>query len=172
MCALSRVRLCDPPGSSVCGILQARRLEWVSRQEDWSGLPFPSPGDLPNPGIEPWSPALEADALTSEPHQGSPVSVLPPSKGNQLCVYRYSLFFEFPSHIGHHRRLSRVPHAAPVVTHYLSLLDAVSGMYICQSQSLRSSHVAASPLGVHTFLFSKSVSLLLLCHISSPVPFF
>ena len=38
-----------------------------SRQEYWSGLPFPSPGDLPNPGIEPGSPALEADALPSEP---------------------------------------------------------------------------------------------------------
>ena len=38
-----------------------------SRQEYWSGLPFPSPGDLPDPGIEHGSPALEADALTSEP---------------------------------------------------------------------------------------------------------
>ena len=38
-----------------------------SRQEYWSGLPFPSPGDLPDPGIRPGSPALEADALTSEP---------------------------------------------------------------------------------------------------------
>ena len=38
-----------------------------SRQEYWSGLPFPSPGDLPNTGIEPRSPTLEADALTSEP---------------------------------------------------------------------------------------------------------
>ena len=38
-----------------------------SRQEYWGGLPFPSPGDLPDPGIEPRSPALEADALTSEP---------------------------------------------------------------------------------------------------------
>ena len=38
-----------------------------SRQEYWSGLPFPSPGDLPNPGIKPGSLALEADALTSEP---------------------------------------------------------------------------------------------------------
>uniref|UniRef100_A0A8C6FPU7 Translationally-controlled tumor protein n=1 Tax=Moschus moschiferus TaxID=68415 RepID=A0A8C6FPU7_MOSMO len=54
--------LCDPVicsllGFSVHGILQARIL----------GLPFPSPGDLPDPGIEPGSPALEADALTSEP---------------------------------------------------------------------------------------------------------
>ena len=40
-----------------------------SRQEYWSGLPFPSPGDLPNPGIEPGSPTLQgiADALLSEP---------------------------------------------------------------------------------------------------------
>ena len=38
-----------------------------SRQECWSGLPFPSPGDLPDPGIEPGSPTLQADALPSEP---------------------------------------------------------------------------------------------------------
>ena len=38
-----------------------------SRQECWSGLPFPSPEDLPDPGIEPGSPALQADALPSEP---------------------------------------------------------------------------------------------------------
>ena len=37
-----------------------------SRQEYWSCLPFPSPGDLPNPGIKPGSPALQADALLSE----------------------------------------------------------------------------------------------------------
>ena len=38
-----------------------------SRQACWSGLPFPSPGDLPKPGIEPGSPTLQADALLSEP---------------------------------------------------------------------------------------------------------
>ena len=37
-----------------------------SRQEYWSGLPFPSPGELPDPGIKPRSPALQADALPSE----------------------------------------------------------------------------------------------------------
>ena len=36
-------------------------------QEYWSGLPVPSPGGLPDPGIEPWSPALQADSLLSEP---------------------------------------------------------------------------------------------------------
>ena len=38
-----------------------------SRQEYWSGLPFPSPGDLLDPGIEPKSPTLQADSLPSEP---------------------------------------------------------------------------------------------------------
>ena len=54
--------LCDPmdcssPGSSV-------RI--FARQGYWSGLPFPSPGDLPDPGIEPGSPALKADSLPTE----------------------------------------------------------------------------------------------------------
>ena len=38
-----------------------------STQEYWSGLSLPSPGAIPNPGIEPWSPALQADSLPSEP---------------------------------------------------------------------------------------------------------
>jgi len=42
-----------------------------SRQEYWGGLPFPSPGDLPDPGIEPMSPALAVDSLPLG-HQGSP----------------------------------------------------------------------------------------------------
>ena len=46
-----------------------------SRQEYWSGLPFPSPGDLPNPGIEPGSPALQADSLLTE-LPGKPVKLL------------------------------------------------------------------------------------------------
>jgi len=48
-----------PPGSSVHGILQARILEWVV---------FPTPGDLPDPGIKPGSPALQADSLPPEKH--------------------------------------------------------------------------------------------------------
>ena len=49
---------CSPPGSSVTEF---------SRQEYWSELPFPSPGDLPDPGMEPRSTALQADSLLSEP---------------------------------------------------------------------------------------------------------
>ena len=44
-----------------------------SRQEYWSGLPFPSPGELPDPGIKPRSPALQVDTLPFEP-PGKPVS--------------------------------------------------------------------------------------------------
>ena len=53
---------CSPPGSP------SMRFP---RQECWSRLPFPSPGDLPNPGIEPMSPALQVDSLPLS-HQGSP----------------------------------------------------------------------------------------------------
>ena len=42
-----------------------------SRQEYWSGLPFPFPGDLPDPGIEPESYTLQADSLPSEPQRGN-----------------------------------------------------------------------------------------------------
>ena len=47
-----------------------------SRQEYWSGLLFPSPRDLPDPGIEPGSPALQADSLPSEPSGKPPYIVL------------------------------------------------------------------------------------------------
>ena len=48
-------------------VYQASLSMGFSGQEYWSALPFPSPGDLPDPGIEPRSPALQADALPSEP---------------------------------------------------------------------------------------------------------
>ena len=62
--SLSRVRLFVTPWTVA---LQAPLSMGFSRQEYWSGLPFPSPGDLPNPGIGPGSPTLQADALPSEP---------------------------------------------------------------------------------------------------------
>ena len=54
----SWLTLCDPMDCIVHGILQARILEWVA---------FPSPRDLPNPGLEPRSPTLQADSLPAEP---------------------------------------------------------------------------------------------------------
>ena len=64
--------LCDPWTVAH----QAPLSMGFSRKEYWSGLPFPSPGDLPNPGIESGSPTLQADALTSEP-PGKPPNVRP-----------------------------------------------------------------------------------------------
>ena len=67
VCMLSRfshVRLFETPWTVAH---QAPLSMGCSRQEYWSGLPFPSPGDLSNPGIEPGPPALQADALPSEP---------------------------------------------------------------------------------------------------------
>ena len=61
--SLSRVRLFATPWTVA---YQAPPSMGFSRQECWSGLPFPSPGDLPNPEIEPRSPALQADYLPSE----------------------------------------------------------------------------------------------------------
>ena len=62
--SLSHVQLFVTPWTVA---YQAPQSMEFPRQEYWSGLPFPSPGDLPNPGIEPRSRALQADALPSEP---------------------------------------------------------------------------------------------------------
>ena len=61
--SLSRVRLFATPPTVAYHALPSMEF---SRQEYWSGLPFPSPGDLPDSGIEPGSPTLQADALPSE----------------------------------------------------------------------------------------------------------
>ena len=64
MKSLSRVRLSMTPWTVA---YQAPLSMGFSRQDYWSGLPFLSPGDLPNPGIEPRSPALQTDSLPSKP---------------------------------------------------------------------------------------------------------
>ena len=64
----SRVRLCATP---LTAAHQAPLSTGFSRPKHWSMQPFPSPGDLPNPGIEPRSPTLQVDALPAE-SQGKP----------------------------------------------------------------------------------------------------
>ena len=78
--SLSRVRLFATPWTVA---YQAPPSMGFSRQECWSGLPFPSPGDLPDPGIEPRSPTLQADALPSEPPGRSNDSVDDPKPQKQ-----------------------------------------------------------------------------------------
>ena len=95
--------LCDPidyslPGSSV---------HEISRQEYWSGLPFPSPGDLPDPGIKPGSLALQADCLPSKSRFLS-------FNTNQPWLYIYPLPGEPPSHC------SSIPHLWVITEHQQS----------------------------------------------------
>ena len=71
-----------------------------SRQEYWGGLPFPSPGDLPNPGIEPGSPALQADALPYEP-PGKPPLLL-------LIIYPRSLLTDLRAKIHEVKQWSQI----------------------------------------------------------------
>ena len=68
----SLVRLSATPRTVSC---RAPLLMEFSRQGYWSGLSFPPPGDLPNPGIEPRSPALQANSLPSEP-PGKPLIMI------------------------------------------------------------------------------------------------
>ena len=63
-CMLGHIRLCVTPWTVAHQVLLSMEF---ARQEYWSRLPFPSPGDLPNPGIEPGFPALQADSLLFEP---------------------------------------------------------------------------------------------------------
>ena len=68
--SLSRVRLFVIPWTVAYQVPPSMGFSW---QEYWSGLPFPSPEDLPNPGIEPGSLAFQVDTLTSEPAWPCPI---------------------------------------------------------------------------------------------------
>ena len=80
--------LCDPMDYSLTG----SSVHGISLKEYWSGLPFPSPGDFPNPGIEPTSPALQADSKPPS-HQGSQLSTIVctyfPLKANFVCTSKH-----------------------------------------------------------------------------------
>ena len=78
---LSRVRLFVTPWTVAC----QTPLSMGSSTPHWSGLPFPSPGDLPDPGMEPGSPALQEDSLPSAP-PGKPSAVMRSQRGGQDLV--------------------------------------------------------------------------------------
>ena len=77
VCACTCPQLCPTLCNPMDCSRQAPLSMEFSRQEYWSGLPFTSPGDLPDPWIEPGSPALQADSLPSEP----------PGKDPRSCIY-------------------------------------------------------------------------------------
>ena len=65
-----------------------------SRQEYWSGFPFPSPEDLPNPRIEPWSLILQADTLPSEPPGNELINLISDSSAfskSSLYIWKFSV---------------------------------------------------------------------------------
>ena len=72
LCSIAQLRLFATPWTVA---RQAPLFVGFSRQDYWSGLPCPPPGDLPDPGIESRSPALQADSLPSEP-PGKPAGVI------------------------------------------------------------------------------------------------
>ena len=78
-----------------------------SRQEYWSGLPFPSPGDLPNPGIEPGSLELQAESLLSEPPGKSRFNVIP--------IKISMAFFFFFTEIAKHAKICMKPKRPQIV---------------------------------------------------------
>ena len=87
------VRLCATPWTVAC---QAPLFMGLPRQEYWRGLPFPSPGDLPDPGIKPGSPALQAVSLPSEP-SGKPNIRALYNYNTELLQYIY--YNNWPSHM-------------------------------------------------------------------------
>ena len=91
MCVCGRVRLFETPWAVAC---QASLSMGFSRQVYWSGLPFPSPGDLPHPETKPASPAVPALQVGSLPlrHPGSPY--------NFTVVYLYTLFYSWKMRMG------------------------------------------------------------------------
>ena len=124
--AQSCLSLCDPMDYIVHGILQARILEWVA---------FSSPEDLPNPGIEPRSPALQADSLPTELWvlEGSPdwVSSVKFSSVTQSCLTLCDpMACSMPGFPVHHQLLE------PTQTHAHWVGDAIQPSHLQLSPSL------------------------------------
>ena len=96
--SLSRVRLFVTPWTVP---YQAPLSMVFSRQQYWSGLPFPSPGDLPKPGIEPGSPTLQTDTLPSEPlgkfygNTMLPMEISHPQHSSQSALIKTSSIMSF-----------------------------------------------------------------------------
>ena len=92
--------LCSPMKHSP----QAPLFMGFSRQECWSGLPFPSPGDLPNPEIEPGSPTLQADSLLSELSGKLLLLLLSRFSHVRLCATSYTEAHQAPLSLGFSRQ--------------------------------------------------------------------
>ena len=92
--SLSRVRTFANPWTVAC---QAPLSMEFSRQEHWSGLPCPPPGDIPDPGIEPRSPTLQADSLPSEPPHKPYTSLMLLKEKNKMKIANSHPFDSYTS---------------------------------------------------------------------------
>ena len=116
-------------------VRQAALSMGFSRQEYWSGLPFPSPGDLPNPGIEPRSLALQADSLLTELWEKSIYSI----KNN--CIIRHYLneqhnfFLTFPEYLVN--RIQVVFREDYLWRHVCFLLIFLQPVWICKILNIK-----------------------------------
>ena len=127
-----------------------------SRQEHWSGLPFPSPEALPNPGIKPRSPALQAEVFLLLSHQGSPIiTLLQPAP---FCISKNSRNSSYDQAVG------IIP--KPMCSHPSTLLFATGEAiydvpgpagHFAFTARLPSAHSSASPLTRATLAESLTV---------------
>ena len=158
--SLSRVRLFAIPWTV---FYQASLSMGFSRQEYWTGLPFPSPRALPDPGIKPRSPALQADTLPSEPPPYNSFSTFQPwwtfKKANQIMLPSCSIIHALPKHL----KSKLLPMA------YMVLCDLIPAYpfdfipYHSLLFSLHSAHI--SPTSISWFHHSqkKKKYLLVVC---------
>ena len=117
MKSLSHVRLFATPWTVA---YQAPPSMGFSRQEYWSGLPFPPPGDLPNPGIEPGSPTLQADALPSEPPGKLHYIVNPMIRSHDVLNSPFlNLHIHFITHIHPVEMILELRASSSIPGHYL-----------------------------------------------------
>ena len=128
--------LCDSVDCS-----QALLSMGFPRQEYWSGLPFPYPGDPPNPGIEPGSPALQADSLPSEP-AGKPQICLRQLYFIDLscssATINYTSNFIYPCLRMRRRHQSRLDHVRRKHSTVQNTEDLIEGIVYTAKPALRS----------------------------------
>ena len=130
------------------------------RQEDWSGLPFPPPSYLSNPGIEPASPALGRWNLSPHSHQGNPY--LSTLRSNYTfwkssCCSR--AIISQCSQEMKTSKMEKIKKKGPQkVSHWFSILYIVLIVYMSQSQSPNSSH-PPFPFGVHILVLYACASI-------------
>ena len=138
---LSRVWLFATPWTVA---YQAPLSMEFSSQDYWSGLPFPSPGDLPNPGIEPRSPALQTGALPSEPRNNKTISWFatpwtvayqaPPSMGLSRQEYWSGLPFPSPMHESEKWKWSRFSRVWLLATPWTAAYQAPPSMGLSRQE--------------------------------------